>query len=97
MSAMIFKGESVGGSCDQHVMVKWCTEGEGVANEYCAKSGATVVDAGVLKKNQDKKCTAHSASTVETQPPATEPPATEPPATQPAATQPPATEPVPAG
>ena len=39
-------------SCGKHVVVDWCTVGEGAANEYCKLSGASIVKKGLVKYTQ---------------------------------------------
>ena len=36
-SAYSYKGDGPSGTCDQHVLVDYCTTGGGVATEYCLK------------------------------------------------------------
>ncbi len=39
-------------SCDKHIVVDWCSAGEGGANEYCKLAGASVVKKGLVKYTQ---------------------------------------------
>ena len=36
-------------SCDKHIVVDWCSTGDGAANEYCRLAGATIVKKGLVK------------------------------------------------
>ena len=39
-------------TCDKHIVVDWCTAGEGAANEYCKLSGAAIGKKGLVKYTQ---------------------------------------------
>ena len=39
-------------SCDKHIVVDWCSAGEGGANEYCKLAGATITKKGLVKYTQ---------------------------------------------
>ena len=39
-------------TCDKHIVVDWCTVGDGAANEYCKLSGATIGKKGLVKYTQ---------------------------------------------
>ena len=39
-------------SCDKHIVVDWCTAGNGAANEYCKLSGAAIGKKGLVKYTQ---------------------------------------------
>ena len=39
-------------TCDKHIVVDWCSDGEGAANEYCKLAGATIVKKGFVKYTQ---------------------------------------------
>ena len=39
-------------SCDKHIIVDWCSAGEGGANEYCKLAGATITKKGLVKYTQ---------------------------------------------
>lgn len=52
-SAYIYSGDGPSGSCNKHVMVDYCMEGHGVANEYCklfAEEGLTKIQRRALVK-----------------------------------------------
>ena len=38
--------------CDKHIVVDWCTSGEGAATEYCKLSGASIGKRGLVKYTQ---------------------------------------------
>ena len=38
--------------CDKHIVVDWCTAGEGAATEYCKLSGAAIGKKGLVKYTQ---------------------------------------------
>ena len=40
--------------CDKHTTVSYCTEGKGVANEYCTRMGAEVTKTSLTKLNKDE-------------------------------------------
>ena len=40
------------GNCDKHILVDWCSSGEGAANEYCKLAGATIVKKGLVQYTQ---------------------------------------------
>ena len=39
-------------TCDKHIVVDWCSAGEGGANEYCKLAGATITKKGLVKYTQ---------------------------------------------
>ena len=39
-------------SCDKHILVDWCTAGNGAANEYCKLAGASIVKKALVKYTQ---------------------------------------------
>lgn len=39
-------------NCDKHIVVDWCSVGNGAANEYCRLAGATIVKKGLVKYTQ---------------------------------------------
>jgi penicillin-binding protein 1A len=39
-------------TCDKHIVVDWCTAGEGAATEYCKLSGAAIGKKGLVKYTQ---------------------------------------------
>ena len=39
-------------TCDKHIVVDWCTVGDGAANEYCKLSGAAIGKKGLVKYTQ---------------------------------------------
>ena len=47
-----FSGEGPTKKCDKHILVDWCTAGEGAANEYCKLAGATIAKKGLVMYTQ---------------------------------------------
>ena len=39
-------------TCDKHIVVDWCSAGEGGANEYCKLAGATITKKGLVMYTQ---------------------------------------------
>ena len=57
-SASAYKGDGPSGSCDKHVMMSYCTTGNGVATEYCAKFPNVSVEERALVKMTEKEVNA---------------------------------------
>ncbi|MBQ8354765.1 MAG: transglycosylase domain-containing protein [Oscillospiraceae bacterium] len=51
-------------TCDKHIVVDWCTVGEGAANEYCKLSGAAIGKKGLVKYTQKEYDTIKKAGNV---------------------------------
>ncbi len=47
-----FSEDKPGKSCDKHILVDWCSAGEGAANEYCKLAGAAISKKGLVKYTQ---------------------------------------------
>ena len=57
-SAYAYKGDGPSGSCDKHVLVDYCSVGNGVANEYCKKfagvSDVSIVERSLVKMTKSE-------------------------------------------
>ena len=51
-SVYAYSEDKPGKSCNLHIVVDWCTAGDGAANEYCKLSGASIVKKGLVKYTQ---------------------------------------------
>ena len=52
-SASAYKGDGPSGTCDKHVLVDYCTSGNGVATEYCSKfPDVSVVERSLVKMTE---------------------------------------------
>ena len=47
-----FSEDKPGKSCDKHIIVDWCSAGNGAANEYCRLAGASIGRKGLVKYTQ---------------------------------------------
>ena len=47
-----FSEDKPGKSCDKHILVDWCSAGDGAANEYCRLAGAAIGKKGLVKYTQ---------------------------------------------
>ena len=47
-----FSEDKPGKSCDKHILVDWCSVGNGAANEYCKLAGASIGKKGLVKYTQ---------------------------------------------
>ena len=58
-SSYAYKGDGPSGTCDQHVLVDYCTTGGGVATDYCklfaeVDSSVKLSSVGLLKMTQEE-------------------------------------------
>ena len=54
-SAYAYKGDGPSGSCDKHVMVDYCSTGNGVATEWCSKfPDVSVVERSLVKMTKSE-------------------------------------------
>ena len=59
-----FSEDKPGKSCDKHILVDWCSAGDGAANEYCKLSGAAIGKKGLVKYTQKEYDTIKKAGNV---------------------------------
>ncbi len=53
-SIRCYSDDAPRGSCDLHITVDWCTEGDGAANEFCHLAGANIAPHALVKYTQAK-------------------------------------------
>ena len=53
-SALAYSGDVNVGYCDKHTSVSWCSSGNGAANEFCTKMGATTSSKTLTKLSGDE-------------------------------------------
>jgi len=51
-SVYAFSEDKPKSSCDKHILVDWCSSGDGAATEYCKLSGAEIGKKGLVKYTQ---------------------------------------------
>ncbi|MBO4938425.1 MAG: transglycosylase domain-containing protein [Oscillospiraceae bacterium] len=54
-SAYAYKGDGPSGTCDKHVLVDYCSSGNGVATEYCSQfPGVEIVERSLVKMTKSE-------------------------------------------